>query len=70
MGLLRSKTYAEPLTVNGILLGTPVLLVRDGDTMRPQQPGDGVDALWFCWDDSALPSGVLNDDGSITPDGV
>lgn len=64
MGLLRS-TALEPveggfaptckgMTVNGVLLGEPILL--------------GISPIAFGWDDSALPSGVIDAEGNVTPD--
>ena len=64
MGLLRS-TALEPvpggyaptckgLTVNGVLLGEPILL--------------GISPITMGWDDSALPSGEIDADGNVTPD--
>ena len=64
MGLLRS-TALEPvaggfaptckgMTVNGVLLGEPILL--------------GISPITFGWDDSALPSGEIDADGNVTPD--
>lgn len=67
MGTLRSKTNHGGLTVNGILLGEPVILTADAQQLRP---GDTMDAAWFSWDDSALPTGVLDADGNVTIDEV
>ena len=64
MGLLRS-TALEPVaggftpaakgqTVNGVLLGEPILL--------------GIAPITFGWDDSALPNGEIDADGNVTPD--
>ena len=64
MGLLRS-TALEPVTggfapaakghtVNGVLLGEPVLL--------------GISPIEFGWDDLALPNGTVDADGNVTPD--
>ena len=64
MGLLRSTALepvpggfapaAKGLTVNGVLLGEPILL--------------GISPITVGWDDSALPSGVIDADGNVTPD--
>ena len=64
MGLLRSTALepveggftpaAKGLTVNGVLLGEPILL--------------GISPITVAWDDSALPNGVIDADGNITPD--
>ena len=64
MGLLRS-TALEPvdggytpackgMTVNGVLLGEPILV--------------GISPITVGWDDSALPNGVIDADGNVTPD--
>lgn len=68
MGTIRSKTYVPPVEIAGITLGTPVVLTREDGQMRPQQPGDSLTDAWFVWDDAAIPSGTLNDDGTVTPD--
>jgi hypothetical protein len=39
MGLVRSKTYADAVTINGVLLGQPVIGSRDG---MPFAPGDDL----------------------------
>ena len=64
MGLLRSTALepmeggfapaAKGLTVNGVLLGEPILM--------------GISPITVGWDDSALPSGVIDADGNVTPD--
>ena len=64
MGLLRSTAlvpvpggYAPACkgqTVNGILLGEPILL--------------GISPITVGWDDSALPNGVIDAEGNVTPD--
>lgn len=66
MGLLRSKVR-EVAQVNGCTLGEPVIVTAAG---TPPEVGDSITELWFGWSDSALPSGVLNADGTITPDVV
>lgn len=65
--MLRSKTYADALTINGVLLGSPVIVRSDG---QPFAPGDDISDLWFAWDDPRVPSGVLEPDGSIVSDSV
>lgn len=64
MGTLRSKTYATGITINGVQLGQPVIQTATG----PADPGDTIPDLWFCWDDDAYPNGIINSDGTITPD--
>ncbi len=64
MGLLRSTALepvpggfapaAKGLTVNGVLLGEPILV--------------GISPIAFGWDDSALPNGVIDADGNVTAD--
>lgn len=64
MGLLRSTALepieggftpaAKGLTVNGVLLGEPILL--------------GISPITVGWDDSALPAGEIDADGNVTPD--
>jgi hypothetical protein len=65
VGLLRSKTYVEATVVNGVLLGQPVIVNERGETAGP---GDDLNQCWWGWDDQRIPSGVLGDDGEITPD--
>jgi hypothetical protein len=59
MGTLRSTTDHTGMLVHGIALGEPVL-----DTDENEKPFGGE----YCWDDSRLPNGVIEDDGTITPD--
>jgi hypothetical protein len=54
MGTLRSLTDHSGMTVNGILLGSPVELDDD--------------PLTFEWDDHRIPSGEIDADGNITVD--
>ena len=64
MGLLRSTALVpveggftpacKGQTVNGVLLGEPILL--------------GISPITVGWDDSALPSGEIDADGNVTPD--
>lgn len=65
MGRLRSKTYVENVTVGETLLGLPTIVRSDGMSFSP---GDSMDNLWFAWDDPRIPSGVLEPDGTITPE--
>jgi hypothetical protein len=67
MGLLRSKTYAEHFTVNGVLLGQPTIVTAAGE---PFTPGASMDDLWFAWDDSRIPNGEIDQDGNIIVDEV
>ena len=59
MGTLRSASDCSGLHVNGITLGDPTFT----DEMSPD-----ADPILFAWDDSRLPSGVIEDDGSVTLD--
>jgi hypothetical protein len=45
--------------MNGIILGVPTFTDARDDTVTP---------VLFLWDDSRLPSGVIEDDGSVTLD--
>lgn len=65
MGLVRSKKYAENITVNDVLLGQPTIVTATGE---PFTPGANMDDLWFGWDDNRIPNGVLEEDGTVTPD--
>jgi hypothetical protein len=58
MGTLRSITDHTGLMVNGITLGQPA---RDMDN-NDEPIGE------YRWDDSRLPNGVIEDDGTITLD--
>lgn len=65
MGLLRSKTYLENITINDVLLGQPTIVKSDG---APFSSGDSMKDLWFAWDDNRIPSGEILEDGIIIPD--
>jgi hypothetical protein len=59
MGTLRSASDCSGLHVNGITLGNPTFtdeIIKDSDPVL------------FAWDDPRLPSGVIEDDGTITID--
>jgi hypothetical protein len=58
MGTLRSMTDHTGLIVHSIVLGQPVRDIDDND----EQVGE------YRWDDSRLPNGVVEDDGTITLD--
>jgi len=58
MGTLRSMSDHTGLIVNGITLGQPA---RDVDE-KDNPVGE------YRWDDSRLPNGVIEDDGSLTLD--
>jgi hypothetical protein len=58
MGTLRSETNHTGLMVYGITLGQPA---RDMDD-------NGEPVGEYRWDDSRLPNGVVEDDGTITLD--
>jgi hypothetical protein len=56
MGTLRSHTnWSHQLTVNNVELGDPVELDDDPTTWE--------------WDDPALPNGIIDAEGNVTPDG-
>jgi hypothetical protein len=58
MGTLRSASDCTGIVVNGITLGQPTFT---------DEINEGAEVL-FAWDDSLLPSGLINDDGTITVD--
>jgi hypothetical protein len=60
MGTLRSASDCSGLSVSGITLGDPTFT----DAIPPLE----ADPLMFAWDDPRLPSGVIEDDGSVTLD--
>ena len=66
MGRLRAKTWYPNVTVNGVALGQPP--ITDINGVAPT-PGDSLTAdLYFIWDDSRFPNGVVNADGTVTLD--
>lgn len=60
MGTLRSNSDCTGMGVNRIVLGEP--------TYTDEITEDAVPL--FAWDDSRLPNGVIEDDGTITIDEV
>lgn len=60
MGVLRSTSDLTGLEVNGTLLGEPTF--TDDMAALPSEP------VLFAWSHQRLPSGVVNEDGSITLD--
>ena len=60
MGTLRSMTDYTGLIVNGITLGDPARETDDDGEPLPDSE--------YRWDDSRLPEGVIEDDGTITLD--
>jgi hypothetical protein len=60
MGTLRSASDCSGMEVNGITLGEPTF--NDDIDVRE-------DAL-FAWDDSRLPNGVIENDGTIKLDEI
>jgi hypothetical protein len=60
MGTFRSASDCTGLHVNGITLGEPTFT----DAIPPLE----AEPLMFAWDDSRLPNGVIEDDGSVTLD--
>jgi hypothetical protein len=65
MGTLRSAHDHSGLRVNGITLGNPA---RDID-----EEGEVLTDSDYRWDDSLLPNGFIEDDGTITidePEGI
>jgi hypothetical protein len=57
MGTLRSASDCSGLLVNGITLGDPTFT---------DEITEGADPILFAWDDSRLPDGIIEDDGTIT----
>jgi hypothetical protein len=64
VGQIRSKTYAQDVTINGVMLGQPTIVNAD---LLPAGPGDDLTACWWLWDDSRIPTGELID-GQVIPD--
>jgi hypothetical protein len=60
MGTLRSKINHSGLSINGITLGEPF--------QETDENGEVIEGSLFFWDDSRLPTGVIEEDESITPD--
>ena len=60
MGTLRSASDCSGLTVNGVTLGSP--------TFTDDVPTFDADLILFAWDDSRLPNGFIENDGTITID--
>ena len=65
MGQIRSKVYAENVSINGVTLGQPVILKADGS---PWGPGDSISSLYYTWDDGRIGDGELLEDGTVVPD--
>lgn len=66
MGMIRSQTNHSGEIVEGVILGSPIGPVRlDGS---PSQPGDSMLDMYWGWDDSGLPSGVMDAEGVLAPD--
>ena len=63
MGMLKSKTNKQGVSVSGVTLGFPTIVREDG---QPSQSGDVVADLWFGWSDSRLVDGTIDADGTIT----
>jgi hypothetical protein len=59
MGTLRSASDCSGLVINGVTLGDPTFT----NEMQPD-----ANPILFAWDDSRLPNGVIEDDGTITFD--
>lgn len=60
MGTLRSASDCSGLLVNGITLGDP--------TFTDEVPSLEADPILFAWDDPRIPTGVIEDDGTIRID--
>lgn len=59
MGTLRSASDCTGLVINGVTLGEP--------TFTDEMQAD-ANPILFAWDDPRLPSGVIDDDGTIIVD--
>ena len=59
MGTLKSKFNHSGLVVNGITLGQPPILADDLTEPR------AISDAYFVWDDSAIPTGEILEDGTI-----
>lgn len=59
MGTLRSASDCTGLSLNNVVLGQPTFTDARDETVTP---------VLYAWDDPRLPNGVIEDDGSITPD--
>jgi hypothetical protein len=62
MGTLRSASDCTGLQINGVTLGEP--------TFSDAMPALEAEPLMFAWDDSRLPDGVIEDNGTITLDEI
>jgi hypothetical protein len=60
MGVLRSMKDHSGMKMDGVLLSSPV---RDYD-----EDGEVEEGSEYRWDDPRIPSGVIDDDGTITLD--
>ncbi|MHB1098519.1 MAG: hypothetical protein ACYCZR_03075 [Burkholderiales bacterium] len=63
MGSLRAKINHAPERVNGVRLGEPTIVREDGSS---PEPGDDIRDLFWQWNDSRIPDGVVGDTGVIT----
>jgi len=59
MGTLRSASNCSGMVVCGIVLGDPTFT----DEMHAN-----ANPILFAWDDSRIPSGVIEDDGTLALD--
>lgn len=59
MGTLRSASDCTGMTVGRIILGEPTYTDAIDENAEP---------ILFVWDDPRIPAGVIEDDGTITPD--
>lgn len=58
MGILRSASDCTGMTVRGVTLGQPTFTDDVGFNGAPL----------FAWDHERLPTGVIEDDGTVVPD--
>jgi hypothetical protein len=59
MGTLRSASDCTSLTFGKVTLGDPTFTDEMAEDANP---------ILFAWDDPRLPSGVIEDDGTLTLD--
>jgi hypothetical protein len=60
MGTLRSQTNHAGMQVSGITLGEAAREIDNN--------GQAIKSSDYRWDDARLPNGLIEDDGTVTPD--
>jgi hypothetical protein len=64
MGILRSTVNHQHLAVGAVTLGAPAAYAGGRCVDRDQEPDE------YRWEDSRLPNGVIDPDGTVIPDPV